>query len=144
MWVYLNDRANVLEVCNQLASSIGCRLTITREGKLKLIRVELPRTDSGTSVTASDVFEHSLYIESLPSVVAGVQIGYNKNYTVQSSLQTGIPAEHIAMYAQEWLTSTATDSAASSHYKLFTEPTMQESYLQTAAGASIEANRQLE
>jgi hypothetical protein len=141
--VYLNDRDNVLSVCNTLAASIGCKLAVSKEGKLYLVKLSLPREDVGTTVRQEDIFEHTMFIESLPTVVAGVQIGYNKNYAVQNSLETGIPAEHIAMYAQEWLTSTATDSAASANYNLFTEPTMQESFLQNEYGAITEANRQL-
>lgn len=141
--IYLNDRANVLEVCNRLASSIGARLTMGPSGLLSLVKIDLPRADAGTIVTASDMVQHSIHVASLPDVVAGVKLGYCKNWTVQSNLQTGLPAEHISLFAQEWLTATATDSDTATKYKMFSEPVMSETMLLTEADATSEANRRL-
>lgn len=142
--IYLNDRTNVLEVCNRLASSVGARVLMTRGGKLRLVKLDLSALSAGTAVTASDMVQHSLAVSHMPPVVAGVKLGYCKNYTVQSNLQTGLPAEHISMFAQDWLTVTKTDSTVSTTYKLFAEPVMVETQLLTEVSAANEAQRRLD
>jgi acetyl esterase/lipase len=37
--VYCTNRENILDICNQLANSIGCGLTTTGLGKLRLVRI---------------------------------------------------------------------------------------------------------
>lgn len=141
--LYLKDRANVLECCTALASSVGGRVTMSRLGKLTLRKVSLPRTNIGTVVTQSDILEKSLSITQMPTVVAGVKLGYCKNFTPQTNLQTGIPANHMRMYADEWLTVTRTSSVAAQDYITYTEPELQETLLLTSPDAIAEANRRL-
>ncbi len=141
--VFLSDKGNVLSVCNDLAKSIGCRLTVTRAGLIKLVRLELPRTTAGTSVSAADMVYHSLKIESIPSVKAAVKLGYAKNYTVQTTLAAGIPEAHLDLYAQEWLSVTRTDSGTTADYKLINDPDQRDTYLLTESAAIIEAENEL-
>lgn len=140
---YFSDRTNLVDAINQLASSVGARVYFNRAGKLTIKRIELPRPDAGTTVQPKDITQHSLSVSSLPAVQAGVQLGYCKNFTVQSNIQTGIPSTAIDLYEQEWLTATATDSSVQATYKTFTTPTMQQTLLCVAADAYAEAQRRL-
>ena len=141
--LFLKDRANVLECVNKLAASVGGRLIVNRSGKLSLLRVTLPRPSAGRSVGPSDMLERSLVLSQYPVVEAGIKLGYCKNYTVQDNLQTGIPQEHMAMFKDEWLTVTRTDSVAAVDYVTYTEPVIEETLLLTAASAAAEAGRRL-
>lgn len=141
--VFLSDRQNVLDVCNQLATSVGGRLYVTAAGKVGAVELSLPQVGPGTLVGSSDIVDRSLEIKQLAPVTASVKLGYCKNWTVQTGLTTGIVSEHAALYAEEWLTQTATDSAAAANYNLYTDPTMIETYLLTAFDALTEANRRL-
>lgn len=140
---YFSDRTNMIDAMNQLSSSVGARVYFNRAGKLTIKRIELPRPDAGTTVQPKDITQHSLSVSSLPAVQAGVQLGYCKNFTVQSNIQTGIPSTAIDLYEQEWLTATATDSSVQATYKTFTTPTMQQTLLCVAADAYAEAQRRL-
>lgn len=140
---YLSDRQNVLDVCNKLLASSGGRLYVTTAGKVGAVELNLPQASAGTSVKSTDMVDRSLEIKQLAPVVASVKIGYCKNWTVQTGLTTGIVPEHVSLYAEEWLTQTATDSAAAANYNLYTDPTMVETYLLTAADALAEAQRRL-
>jgi len=140
---YLSDRQNVLDVCNKLLSSSGGRLYVTTAGKVGAVELNLPQASAGTAVKSTDMVDRSLEIKQLAPVVASVKIGYCKNWTVQTGLTTGIVPEHVSLYAEEWLTQTATDSAAVTNYNLYTDPTMIETYLLTAADALAEAQRRL-
>jgi hypothetical protein len=141
--IYLSDRANVIDVCNSLAKSVGARLAMGRTGLLYLVQLSLPQASGGLTVTSSMMADRTLQPYQIPPVQAGVQIGFCKNYTVQSSLQTGLPESSIALFAEEWLTSTATDDPTATTYKLHTAPVMDETMLQVEADAIAEASRRL-
>lgn len=141
--LYLTDKANVLECCNKLAASIGARVVMSKTGLMSLVKLDLPQSAAGTTVTADDMHERSLFVSEMPDVVAAVQIGYCRNNTIQNALQTGLPAWQIDLYAQdqEWLTSTQQSSDVATNYKLFTNPNTIETQLMVTQDADNEANR---
>jgi hypothetical protein len=142
--IYLFDRANVIDAMNQLAVSVGGRVLISRGGLLTIIKLDLPQASGGTTVTPTDIVQQSLAVSQLPTVKAGVQIGYCKNWTVQTgNIAAGVPTNHADLYAQEWLTVTRTDSGTQADYKTFVEPTQEDTLLLTNADAVAEANRRL-
>lgn len=141
--IYLSEKSNVLEVVNKLASSVGARAAMSRQGLLYLVKVDLTNVSGGTVVTASDMVQWSLNVQELPTVIAAVKLGYCYNYTVQKALQTGIPTADIDLFALDWLSITATNTDTATKYKLFADPVLQESCLLTTADATTEANRRL-
>lgn len=141
--IYLTEKTNLLEACNALASSVGARLVMSRAGLLKLVKIDLPRIDVGTTVTESDMTVKSLSIKDMPPVVAGVKLGYCKNYTVQTTLAAGVPANHSELFGQEWITSSKTAPSVATNYKLFTDVDQQDTQLLTTANADSEAQRRL-
>jgi hypothetical protein len=144
--VYLDDRANVLEVIQSLAASVGAQVVCSRDGKMQIKQVTLPVTSSmGTPVAidAADMLENTLSVVDRPVVQAAVKLAYCKNWTLQPGLQTAIPDEHKALYAEEWLTTTASSDNAFDQYKLTFEPVQQESLLVSKTAADAEAQRRL-
>lgn len=141
--IYLNERTNVLDACNRLASSLGYRLVMSRAGLLQLVRLALPQATAGTSVTASDIADRSLFVSAMPPVKASCQIGYCKNWKTQDNVALGVTESHADLFEQEYLTVTVTDSAAASNYNLYVEPTTEETLLLTGADATTEATRRL-
>lgn len=141
--LYIHDRMNVIEVLNKLAASVGGRVLIDRSGKLTIIKLTLPQSVPGTTVTPTDIVKQSLAISQMPPVKAGVQIGYCKNWTVQNNIAAGVPVNHADMYRQEWMTITQSDSLTAEDYKTFTEPVMEETMLLSNADALAEAQRRL-
>lgn len=141
--LYLDSRQNVLDVVNKLASSLGARLVPDGTGKCSLVKLTLPQPITGTAISRTDMAQESLEVKQLVPVVAAIKLGYAKNWTVQNSLTTGVVTEHTALYAEEWLTVTRTDTAAADNYNLFTDPTMAETYLLSSAEAIAETNRRL-
>lgn len=141
--LYLTDKANVLECCNKLAASIGARVVMSRSGLMSLVKLTLPQSLAGSTVSADDIYDRSMYVSNMPDVMAAVQIGYCKNNTIQNALQTGLPQDQIAMYAQEleWLTSTQSSPTVATNYKLFTNPDMIETQLMVTSDADAEAAR---
>lgn len=141
--VYLNDRSNVIEVCQQLASSVGAQISMSREGLLRLLKITLPATGTPLVVTPSDYVAKSLEITERVDVKAAIKVGYCKNYTTQTGLNTGLPASHKDLFMQEYLSVTAKNQSVADTYKLNTEPVQTDTLLLTESDATAEANRLL-
>lgn len=141
--IYITEKANVMDICNKLASSVGARIAFNRQGKLYLVKLDLTGINGGTNITKDDMTFWSLNISQRPSVKAAVKLGYDKNYTVQTSLAAGLPPNHVELFAQDWITTTAKDETVATKYKLFTDPVTEETQLKQTADAVAEANRRL-
>ena len=141
---YISDRANVLQVCQDLASSVGAQVVMSKQGLLRLIRLTLPGTGTPKAIGTKDYEHGTLALSDRSEVIAGIKLGYCRNWSPQQSLETGIPAEHRALYEQEWLTETARDSAVAANYKLYAELPQTDTYLLTAADTQAEASRRLD
>lgn len=139
----LLQRENVLAVCQEIAASVGAQVVMSATGTLRLIKIALPATGTPTSVTEA-MMTGSLQIAERVPVQAAIRLGYCRNWTPQSGLQTGIPAEHKDLFAQEWLTSTARDAGVAADHKLTQEPVQQvDTLLQVKADADAEAARRV-
>ena len=141
--VYLADRANVMSVCQQLAASVGAQLVVSSTGLLRLVKLQLPGSGSPLAITPADWEANSLSLKQRPEVIAGVKLGYARNWTPQTNLETGIPPAHAELYGQEWLSATARNAAVATRYRLQGEPEQTDTLLLTAADAQAEAARRL-
>lgn len=141
--IHISDRANVLQCCQTIAASVGAQVAMSRTGQLRLLKIALPATGTATDVTPADYEAGSLEIAQRSTVIAGVRLGYCKNWTVQTSIDSGIPAEHKDLYAQEWLTSTARDATVASNYRIYADPPQDDTLLLRAVDAQNEAYRRL-
>jgi hypothetical protein len=140
--VYLVERENVLAVCQQLAASVGAQVVVSATGKLRLIKIALPATGTPTEVNEGKMTGQLRIAERIP-VRAAVKIGYCRNWTVQNLVENGVPAEHRDLYAQEWLTVTATNPSVAAAYKLTQEPAQINTLLQVKADADALAASEL-
>mgnify|MGYP000113651172 FL=1 len=138
----LTDRANVLQVCQDLAASVGAQVVVTTLGKLRLVKLALPAAGTPTAVTAQDFDEHSLKVSDRPAVKATAKVGYGRNWSVQTSgLATGLPASSAAALGQGVLSVTSSDATATSVYKLGTQPEQVDTLLVVESDATTEAAR---
>ena len=141
--LYLASRTNVLQACADLAASVGAQPAMSAAGQLRLLKISLSALGEPTEVTSAQMDAKSLHIADRTTVQAAVKVGYCKNWTVQTSLQTGIPEQHKNLFAQEWLTRTEQDAAVASAWRLAVEPVQIDTLLLTEADASAEASRRL-
>jgi hypothetical protein len=137
------DFTTVIAACQQFAGSVGAQAVISALSQLQLLQVAVPAPGAATIVTAANMDERSLEVSDRPAVVAAVKIAYCRNYTPQTNLQTGIPPEHKAIFAQEWRTVTASDGDIAADHGLTTEPQQEETLLLKRTDALAEASRRL-
>lgn len=141
--MYITDRGNTLAVCNEIASSVGAQLVMSRLGKLQLLKVELPAPGTPFEIGPDDIIQNTLSISSKLPVRAAYKVNFNRTWTVQQGLQTGIPEAHKKMYSLEYMSVTAEDAAVKSAYGLDAEPVAVNTLLLTEADATAEASRLL-
>lgn len=140
--VYCTSRENMLEVCNQLAGSIGAQLTFSNLGLLKLVRLDLAGTGTTYTVEPSDVESRSLTVGEKSVVRAATKLGYAKNWTPQTSgLAAGINPASVPLFNTEYLFETDENTTTADDYAITTEPEMEPTLLVTTTGAQAEAVR---
>lgn len=113
--IYITDRVNTLDICNQLAASISCSLyyspiTIdnsgfTSSGKLKLIELKKPPASTAglTELDDSLMLEGTLQISEIFQIKPSIKLAYCKNYTQQSQdLALALNAKHGNVYKDEY------------------------------------------
>lgn len=142
--LFINSRMNVLDAINKLSDSVGSQAVMSRDGELRLLKIDFPVVSTTTDITAYDMKENSLKISGRTSVRAAIKVGYCKNYTTQPDLQTGIPEDHKVFFADEWIYKVVSDTVVADAYKLDTEPTQKDTLLLSDTDAATEAQRLLD
>ena len=144
--IYITQEVNVINICQELAASVGAQFTSTREGLITLLRLTIPVTDAGSkSISDDDIIRGSLSISQKIPVQATIKLGYVKNWTIQTQLLTGIPEDHKIMYSKEYNYVSADDPTVRVTYQLPAEPDPVNTYLITDSTGLVtaEATRRL-
>lgn len=143
--VHIQNRENVLDICQQLASSVDAFLTTTLDGKIKLVQRFADYTGSvAYDITTDDLVEKTLTVSEKLEVSGAVKLAYCKNWTSQESgLAFGLPTSSSDLFAREWFYSTQSDATVLTNYGQTAEPPQRDTLLLTAAKANAETTRQL-
>lgn len=141
--IYVENRDNVLTVCEALASSIGAQIILSRTGLLRLFQIDFPPSGTPIPIGPSDMLENTMEIDYRSEALAAVKLGFCKNWTVQDNLLTGIPEAHKAIFAREFAPASASDETVATKYKLDQTPVQQPTMLLAETDANNEATRQL-
>lgn len=145
MGLFTKDRLNILNACHMLTKSIGSQMAMTRLGKLRLYQLMLPPVGTPIEIHPQHMVDQSLAPVRYYDAVGSVQLAFAKNYTVQQTVAEGLNDAHRVLYAEEWLTTTKTDSATITKYKLLTdEPQPRQTQLLRRVEADAECLRLLE
>jgi hypothetical protein len=143
--VYLNNRENLLDLCQRLANGCGLSLTVGVDGKFKLVRVLVDQVSGEThSVTPSDMYERTLAISQKVPVQGSVKLSYCKNWTPQTTgLAGALKPDVSAIFAKENYLTASSDATVLSRYNQTEEPPTKDTLLVTTAQATTEATRLL-
>lgn len=142
--IYLQNRENILDVCNTLASSVASAMTLDGSGKLHLSKIEITADVIAQYINQSHFIAKTFELIDRVDVQPSIKLAYCRNWTPQPGLQSGIPEAHKQLWADEWMTFTGYDSIACSRYGIPTQPTDQvDTYLITTYDAQGEANHRV-
>lgn len=139
--ISLTDRTNVLDACQMLTNSLGAQIAMSRLGKLRLFQIGQPPAGMPIEIGPQHMRERSLEPTGRGEIGASVKLAFCRNWTVQSNLQTALPPEHIALFAQQWLTTTQENSTLKAQYRLDAEPVQEDTMLLRQVDAVAEAQR---
>jgi hypothetical protein len=143
--ICMTDRVNVLEACQRLARSVGAQITASRQGQIRLLKLQFPGTGTEPfEIGPSDMLAQNIAISARSEVAGAIKLGYCKNWTVQTGLQTGILEAHKNRFATEWDAVVAQDSDIAEAYGLHVEPVQRDTMLLRKVEAEPEAYRLLE
>lgn len=141
--IYMDERETVQACIVDLAAAVGAQPVMSRLGKLRLLKISLPATGTPVVIQPSDYEHGSLEIAGQSEVVAGVRLGYCRNWTPNQDIAEGIPTEHRDLYAKEWLTVTARAPSVATEYRIDTETDQVNTLLLRNTDAQSEAARRL-
>ena len=143
--ILITDKANTLQVCQELASSIGAQVHMSPEGKLGLVRLGVYTTVGVTNtnpITDNEILQHTLEISQRSTVRAKTIINYCKNWSIQQDLLTSIPTNHKKLFAEEYVDPAfSEDTGVAAVYKLSLKPEPENTLLVSKADATVEAIR---
>lgn len=144
MNLYVRTRENLIDVLDNLITSLGGWYSFSRAGLLQLGRLDPPSGTAMAEFTADDVGEGTLRVTRRITPIATVLLGYKKNWTVQTDGLAGAVSEaNRALYAAEYLVAKATDPAILEAHPLAPQPALKGTLIALEADATAEAERQL-
>lgn len=141
--IFVTGSDTVIGVCQQLASSIGAQLFMSRLGKLQLLQIGVPTADASVTIIDTDILFSSLNISSKVDVIATNKLGYCFNYTTQPGLVTDLPDSAKEDLKLDWLTYTyPVDTTTKNLYKLSDDdPIQKDTQLLVTSEVQTEATR---
>lgn len=146
--IYITDRENVFDICQQLANSVGAQLSQQYNGKLILQRLTLPGFQVAEPIVINITENNTLYegitIRERAEVRGQVKLAYAKNFTEQQEgLAGAVAQESLDIYKKPHHFIISKDDTTITNYKLTTQPTEEETLLIDEAEALAEAQRRL-
>ncbi len=155
--IYLTDKVNILEVCNQLARSINCALyyspiTINTgtgqatTGKIRLVELKMPTSTVGAQeLNDSLMLEGTLQITESFAVKPAIKLAYCKNYTQQSTdLALALNPDHGNIFKDEYWYIEAKDTTVENLYNDTGQVQEEITHLIVKAEAEAEAAKRLQ
>lgn len=140
--LYTDTGTSVISACQEIASSIGAQIYISRKGQLQLLRIGENTSDAVVTITEDDILYQTLAILNRTEVVCTNKIAYCKNWTTQSNLTTAIYPEDKELFSTEYLPAkSTTDTAVKGVYRLSEDVPEKNTLLLKGTDAKAEANR---
>lgn len=138
--LYIQDRANLLEIYDQLFKSIGGYYGFSRAGLLKFGRLDAPTGTATLELIDDDIESFGVDLNTTYQPIKTYRLGYKKYWVVQdSSLSTLVTEANRADLGQAFRAVYATNSVP--NWPLALEPNMAETLISNSTDAQTECNR---
>lgn len=143
--IYLDERANLLNVMSELAFSVGAGVCTSATGQLRLVQVVDPETKAAVfDITPLNIHADSFTVHRKLDVITAFKLAYNRNYGVGSVISAGLPSEHQTWFEEEWRYVKVDDPTLLARYRHTREPQPEISHLQVRSEALAECQRWLD
>jgi len=140
--LYLRDRENLIAALDELVSAVGGFWTFSRDGLLRVGRLDAPAGTPVLELVADDIRERQIACVARALPVQTLRLGYQRNFSPQSDGLAGAVTEtNRALYSAEHQVATATNAGITTTHKLARNPDLLPSLLALAAEAVTEVAR---
>lgn len=140
--IYVKDRANMLSVLDELATSVGAFYGDSRTGKIKIKRLEAPSGDPVIEVTPDEIEEFSLQIKSRYIPYKSYKLGYKRNFTVMTAGLAGAVTESVAAeLANEYRSIAKTNASVATKHLLAVDGALKGTLIYDSSDADAECTR---
>lgn len=141
--IYINDRQNILKVCEDLCAGLDAQIIMSRLGLLRIIQLAIPGTGTEVPIYSQNMVVDDIVTTGYVDPVAAIKIAFDKNWTIQESLDTGLTARDKDFFLQMWLFATQVNTTTQTDFKLNTDPKQIDSMLKVRSEVDTECSRQL-
>lgn len=150
--MYITERQNILDVMDQLLSSVGGYYVGSRDGKLRIGYIKDPSLGTPVAyfggVGNNLIIDNSVSIKKLNEVEWRTTLGYQRNWTVQTADQLAgsitdpdfADKEKVVWLGKQSLTVTAETVAVKTKYLNSIEPEVYETLIDDAIDAQNECD----
>lgn len=140
--IYVRGRENLIDVIDELVTSVGGFWTFSRDGALQLGRIAAPAGAPVMTITADDIRPRQLSVLRRELPITVLRLGYKRNWTPQADGLAGSLTEtERAAYAAEYLVSKAENAGLTTAWKLARRPDLVPTLLTDAAETDTETAR---
>ncbi len=142
--LYVRDRANLMDLLDQLVGSVGGWYGFSRAGLLQLGQLVAPAGTPALDIGVDDVVLRQIKVKRRIAPIAAMRIGYAKNWTPQQDgLAGAVTAANRALYGAECQVSVAANAAILSAHPLAQSPDLAPTLLVNKTDADAEVSRRL-
>ncbi len=142
--LWISTETTKLDACQRLASSVGAALTCNSQGKIQLVKLELPPSGTVKEVYPADMLEDTFTVADKPTVKAAIKLNYCLNWSTHTEdLAAGISPGNLNVFKSEWYSVDSKNLPVATDYDLPTAGFAEDTLLLTQADADNEADRRL-
>lgn len=143
--IFIDKESTKLQVCQELAKSVGATITCNSQGKLQLIRLTLPAVGTPLNVYPTDMLDDTLIISDKPTVKASVKLNYCINWSTQEdNLAAGINPDNLDVFKLKWYKNESKNLSVANDYDIADTDFSQDTLLLTQLDADNESDRRLD
>ena len=141
--IYLDREETIESALNDLCASLGGAYRITGAGVLQLFRIEAPAATVSLTLTADDIEERGMRMDTIEQPIKKLTFGWNKRWTVQDidGLAGSVSVTGREFYSEEYTEIEVSQSLDG--YPEAREKVVDTLITGTTAAAAAEANRRL-
>lgn len=143
--IYIKDRANVIEILDQLVTSVGGWWSFTRAGLMQLGVLKATTGTAVLTIAADQIVERGVTVQRRDLPIAQYQLGWKRLWSVQKSGLAGSVTEaRMAELAAEYQVTTKTNAGVLTKHLLADKPDVVGTLLVASAEANTEAQRRVD
>ena len=141
--LYIPDRQNVIDVLDQIVTSVGAWYTFNRSGQMIFGRMDVPSGTPVMHLVSDDIVFGGLSIQNMTVPVMTERISFFQNWTQQTTVAGSVSVINATLFSQAAQWAACNNQQIKVTHLMATEPAEKETFIVSAAEAVSESVRLL-